>query len=177
MPDWPIIRNIDPIVFSPITPESLGASLNAMGLSMGPVGWPTANKAFYIPISVGGIVTIRKMFIVNGATLSGNVDVGIYDRGGVRLVSIGSTAQAGISVVQEFDITDTILKPGLYYLACAIDNATATIEHVGPALNVAMGLGIAEQTSAFPLPATATFGALTGTTRVPFIGATQRTVV
>ena len=178
MPDWPIIKNIDPVVLSPLAPQSLGVVINAMGYFFSGGGaWPTANKAYFIPYSVGGIVTVRKMFVLNGPTLSGNIDVGIYDRNGVRLVSIGSTAQAGVSIIQEFDITDTLLVPGLYYLACAMDNTTGQVEIVGPGLAQGMSMGIAEEASAFPLPATATFAPISGTTRIPFVAATLRTVV
>lgn len=177
MPDWPIVRHTDPIVFSPYIPQSVGKILAGMSIGGTTQAWPTANEAIFIPFSVQCIVTVRKMFIVNGATLSGNVDVGIYNRNGTRLVSIGSTAQAGVSVIQEFDITDTLLSPGLYYLACAIDNGTATLDMIGPSIVLAMGMGIAEMASAFPLPATATFAGLTGTTRIPYIAATQRTLV
>lgn len=177
MPDWPIIKHVDPFILSTLTPQSLGQALNAMGLALGNVAaWPVSNKAYFIPHSVSEIITIRKMFIING-TVSGNVDVGIYDRNGVRLVSIGSTAQAGASVIQEFDITDTILLPGLYYLAAAMDNTTGQVDSIGATLSIARSQGVAEMTTAFPLPATATFAAVSGTTRIPFIGATQRTFI
>lgn len=177
MPDFPIVKNVDPVVLSPLNPQSLGAMLNAMGYAFtGATAWATANKAIFIPYSVGGIVTVKKMFVVNG-TVSGNIDVGIYDRNGVRLVSIGSTAQAGASVIQEFDIADTTLGPGLYYLACAMDNNTGQVELVGPGSAQGKSMGIFEMTSAFALPATATFASLSGTVRVPFIGAHLRTVI
>lgn len=177
MPDFPIIKNIDPIVISPAIPQSLGAILNAMGLGAGAVAWATANKAFYMPFSVDAPVTIVKMLVINGATVSGNIDVGIYDRGGARLVSSGSTAQSGVSAVQEFNITDTVLNPGLYYLACAMDNTTGTLEMWTPSASLSRSFGLAEQASAFALPATATFAALSGTLRFPCVGATQRSVI
>ena len=89
--------------------------------------WPVTNKAFYVPVLVDRIVTVKKMAVIDGATLNGNVDVGIYDEAKNRLVSIGSgTAQAGTSAVQTFDITDTTLNPGLYYLAMSTNSNTAT---------------------------------------------------
>lgn len=177
MPDFPLIRNVDSVVISCASPQSIGNALNAMGLGTSGAAWATANKALFVPFSVYSPITIVKMFVVNGATASGNIDVGIYDRGGARLVSAGSTAQSGTSAIQEFNITDTALSPGLYYLACALDNATGTLEVWTPALAIGRSLGICEQTSAFALPATATFAAASSTFRVPFIGATQRTVV
>lgn len=177
MPDFPILRNVDPIVISTASPQSLGEAWNSMGLTTASLAWSTANKAIYVPVSIHAPVTIVKMFVLNGATASGNIDVGIYDRGGARLVSSGSTAQSGTSAIQEFNITDTLLQAGLYYLACAMDNNTGTLEMWTMSLAISKSLGIAEQTSAFALPATATFATVSATLRTPIIGATQRTVV
>lgn len=177
MPDFPIITNVDPVVISSATPQSLGEAMCSIGQATSGAAWPAANRAYYIPVSIFSVVTIVKMFVINGGTASGNIDVGIYDSGGARLVSSGTTAQTGTAVVQEFNITDTILRPGLYYLACAMDNNTGTLEIWNPAAGIIRAFGICEQSSAFVLPATATIGAITSTTRIPFIGATQRTVV
>jgi len=177
MSDFPTIENVDAIVISPATPQSIGEALNAMGLGSSAAGWPSNNKAVYTPFSVFSPVTIVKLFVVNGATVAGNIDVGIYDRGGVRLASAGTNIQSGTSVVQEFNITDLNLNPGLYYLAASLSNVTGTLEVWSPTVAIGRSLGIAEQTSAFPLPATGTLAVLTGTLRVPFVGATQRTTV
>lgn len=177
MSDFPVVKNIDPIVISSAVPQSLGVVLNAMGFGLSSVAWGTTNMAIYIPVSISFPVTIVKMFVINGGTASGNIDVGIYDRGGVRLVSSGSTAQAGTVAIQEFNITDTTLNPGTYYLSCALDNTTGTVEGWGLSGAIARAMGIAIQTSAFALPATATFAAISGTVRYPFIGLTQSAVV
>lgn len=176
MPDFPIIRHTDRLILSTASPHSIGAALQAMGFA-GVVGtWPTANLAFYIPISVHSTLTVVKMFIENGGTASGNVDLGIYDAGGTRLVSTGSTAQSGTSAIQEFDITDTTLTPGLYYLAMAIDNTTATLQRWSVTTALAKAIGVCTQASAFALPSSATF-ATPSSGNLPFIGATIRSVV
>lgn len=177
MADFPTLKHTDPIVISTCTPQSLGDAMNSMGFSLSSLSWSTANKAIYIPVSIFATVTIVKMLVINGAAVSGNIDVGIYDRGGVRLASSGSTAQSGTSAIQEFNITDITLNPGLYYFACAMDNTTGTLETFSPSLAISKIMGIAEQTSAFALPSTATFATVSATFRTPFIGATQRTVV
>lgn len=177
MPDFPVIKHTDPIIISSATPQSIGEVMNSMGLAIGALAWSTANKAIYIPVSISAPVTIVKMFVINGGTASGNIDVGIYDRGGARLVSSGSTAQSGTSVIQEFNITDITLNPGLYYLACAMDNNTGTLEMWTNSLAISKSLGIAEQASAFALPSTATMATVSASLRTPFIGATQRTVI
>jgi hypothetical protein len=175
MPDFPIIQNVNPLILSPAIPQSVGNALAGIGLATGNQVL-AANKALYVPVSVQSPITIVKMFVINGTAVSGNIDVGIYDQGGVRLVSIGSTAQSGTSAVQEFDITDTTLNPGLYYLAVALDNGTGAVHSWAPSIPVCRAIGIFEQATAFPLPATATFATST-VNKVPFIGATQRSVV
>ena len=124
--------------------------------------WPVANKAFYVPVLVDRIVTVKKMAVINGATLNGNVDVGIYDEAKTKIVSIGTgVAQAGTSAVQTFDITDTTLLPGLYYLAMATNSSTATYFRAnGAGAEQLRACGMQEQTTAYALPATATFGAM-----------------
>jgi hypothetical protein len=176
MPDFPVLRNIDPIVLSPAAPQSLGYALNAMGLGAASVTWPTANKALTVPFSVFSPITIVKMFVINGAAVSGNIDVGIYSKASQKLVSSGSTAQAGTSAIQEFNITDTLLMPGMYFFAVALDNTTGTLEMWNPNAAIGKSLGVFEQSSAFPLPSTLTLVTNTAA-RIPCVFATQRTVV
>lgn len=142
------------------SPEAIGltAGLTPVGFISGT--YPTANLALYIPFRLQEPISITKLFSVNGAVVSGNIDVGIYSVDGTRLVSSGSTAQAGTDVCQAFDIADTLLVPGDFYLAVAMNNATGTLFRGAPAAPGAQLLrlaGVFRQTSAFPLPATASF--------------------
>ena len=138
--------------------------------------WPTANKAIYVPFVVHNQMTAVKLFVQNAATVSGNIDLGLYDAFGNRLVSSGSTAQAGTSALQSFDVTDTLLLPGVYYMACALNNGTGTVLGGAFTVNGIGAMGVLEQTSAFALPATATMVAPTGTF-IPSIGLTARTLI
>jgi hypothetical protein len=176
MPILNTLRNIDRFVISPASPGMGGAEMNGMGFTPGSNTWPTANKAIYIPFPVRFPITVVKLFVENGTTVSGNIDVGIYDRGGARLVSSGSTAQSGTSAIQSFDITDTTLNPGLYYLAVAMDNTTAHLLRWGTSSAIPRAMGVMEQTSAFALPSTATFAALSSS-YIPFVAATLRTTI
>jgi hypothetical protein len=136
-----------------------------------------ANRASYYPIYLPFGCTATRLWWINGATASGNVDIGIYDREGNRLVATGSTAQGSTNSIQLVDITDQPLSPGWYYLAIAFGSATATAygtANIGA--NAAHALGIAQEASAFPLPSTATFGAPT-TTRIFQIGMTTGRIV
>lgn len=142
--------------------------------------WSTASLAVFVPMVVGARTTIYQLAWINGATVAGNADVGIYDRNSNRLVSSGSTAQSGVSVAQVVDITDTVLEPGLYYLAMAMDDATATVCRPSAASQAPLlrASGCGHQTSAFPLPATATIvGWVAGTTAPLIMGSTESAVI
>ena len=115
--------------------------------------WPEANLAIYIPFTVTEQITIKRILVWIG-TSSGNIDVGIYDTDGTRRVSSGSTAMGATNTTQIFDIADTALSPGTYYMAMVVDNITAQFNRIYPQYN--MMYGIREETSAFPLPSTAT---------------------
>lgn len=75
---------------------------------------PAANRAIYIPFTLGTTAVAQQMFWENGA-VAGTTDVGIYDVNYVRLVSLGATTNAG--TIQVGNITDTALTPGVYYMA------------------------------------------------------------
>ena len=175
MADFPIVQNVDPVVGSPAFPSMGGGFFNAAGGNLASATFSAANKAIFMPFPVFSPITIVKLFVINGTTVSGNIDVGIYTANVLKIVSSGSTAQSGTSAVQEFNITDTLLNPGFYYLAVAMDNGTAHLESW--ALSVMMRtLGIAEASTAFPLPTNASISSITAS-RYPFIGATQRATI
>lgn len=177
MPDFPLaLKRINSPVISPFSPESIGALLGGFTRLDATVAWPTANVAHFIPFSVYNRLTIKMMAILNGATLNGNVDVGIYDAGGALLSSIGSTAQAGISVQQVFDITDVTLGPGLYYKAIAFDNNVGTLLTAALPVGDLRWSGMVQMASAFPLPNPATFATFAGAF-VPILAASQRVTI
>lgn len=149
-------------IITPLSMESLGwlaRSVGATSSTPASATWPTANKAFYIPFYVAGrSFTVRRIAFVNGATASGNVDVGVYDAAGNRLVSMGSTAQSGTSQAQWLNVADTTLAPDrLYYMAAAMNNTTGTSTRWAPTLEDVRTAGVFVETSAFALPSTATF--------------------
>lgn len=142
-------------------PSSLGAFGRLGTFASGT--FPAANAAIYMPFRTSATVVIATIEVLNGAAVSGNVDVGIYDEAQRRLVSSGSTAQAGTNVIQVFNITDTPLAPGLFYMALACDNTTATFIRTAAPVYETRPLGMAQQASAFALPATATMALMTVT--------------
>ena len=98
---------------------------------------PAADMAVYSPVLVKRRCIVRRLFLsVLGA--AGNVDIGVYDALGTRLVSSGLTAAASDLTV---DVTDTVIGPGLYYLAFLGDTVTT--------------LTVISQLSSAPFPAAA----------------------
>lgn len=167
MSDWPS-DVVDEPTFGILSPCSIGSPLSDL-IGLVPMtttgsAWPVANLALYLPILVRTPVTAFQLGWLNAATVSGNVDAGIYDRNGNRLVSAGSTAMSGSSAIQLVDTADTTLPPDLYYLAMACDNTTATFARASLSGAAAWRTsGVAQQASAFPLPSTAAFAAMAQT--------------
>lgn len=116
------------------------------------------NTANFISVYVSDPIIVYGIEFVQGAGSGGNVDVGIYSSNsanngpGLRLASSGSTANPGQSATHTINFTAQVdLLPGVYWLAMAWDNTTPTVTRYGTDSYI----GIANQTSAFPLPATA----------------------
>lgn len=137
--------------------------------------WPAANRAIYVPFLVYEPYIATQMAFVVGVA-SGNMDVGIYDQGFNRLVSKGSTAvpAAGVGL---FDITDTLLLPGLYFAGVCVDNVTATFQRSNNYnAEYQRIVGVMQQAvGAVTLPATAT-PAVTANAYIPLITITNATV-
>lgn len=139
--------------------------------------WPVSNRAIYVPFRCPALVVAR-LWWLNGPTVSGSADLGIFDPSGVKLCSTGSVAQASGNTIQSTDITDYQLDAGLYYFGLALNNTTGTIFRysLGSAFMLPF-VGIAEQAGAnVPLPAVATFATATGTA-IPLCGLALGTVL
>jgi len=180
MGDWPVSR-MDVITIHPWSVESIGGKFFNQGgtsfIAAASLAYPAANDALFVPFYLPKPIVIVTLFAHNGATVSGNIDMGIYDVAGVRLVSIGSTAQAGANGVQFFNITDTHVGPGHFYLAVAMNNTTGTLFRgtAGSTIRI-QPMGMAKQATAFALPATATFATVTAD-YVPLMGLSTRAVI
>jgi len=169
--EWPNQALPSLPTITPLSPESL--SLNPV-INVGSFasGVLTANRAYLIPFHLDEPITVTKLFCANGATASGNVDVGIYSEDFTKIISSGSTAQAGTNTLQIFDVTDTTIGPGDFYLAIAIDNGTGTIFNQNIGTTVSNREGLLQMASAFPLPATIT-PATTSAGVTPIVGLRQ----
>lgn len=179
MPTFPVLGRFNHPMLGSHSLDSVGGLARFFNQTVqASVAWPTANLALYVPVPVYRTVTIAKMAVNNGSAVSGNIDVAIYNKSGNRLVSAGSTAQSGTSAIQIFDITDTVLQPGLYYLGVALDNTTGTLSgwsFSGGSLEL-RAFGIYQQSSAFALPDPFT-GAAMAQTFVPLVSMTPKTTL
>lgn len=163
-------------------PNGIGSEVisNAPG-APGSSTWPANNRAFYLPIYLPYPGVVTKLWVANGAAVSGNIDVGLYSEvAGVpaaRLASAGGVAQSGTSVIQEFDITDYVTTPQTrYFVGVSMDNTTGAFTRVITTATVKRIAGVMQEESAYPLPASATpVVAATGT--VPFCGVAFRALV
>jgi hypothetical protein len=160
--DWPsAITQPGPILN--ISSWSYLGFTACVGLNIVPVStvYPLAHRILYYPFRIPIPVLIEKLAWLNGATVSGNVDLGIFDDQGNKITSTGSTAQAGASAIQEVDIANITLDRGLYYLGFQMDNVTGTLFRQTRTQVIGQLLGLAkEDAGAFGLPALATFAAL-----------------
>ncbi len=139
--------------------------------------WTTANTAVFCPFTVPWAFLAKKMG-VQVTTQSGNMDIGIYDEKGTRLVSMGSQA-VGAAGVQTFDITDTWLLPGTYFMAMNVDTTAAFFQGV-PAASVLTGTGrtlflLQQAVGAVALPNPATYASFVART-VPLMLVTGATL-
>lgn len=147
-------------LISALTPEGPLSGVGSAGsYSSTPFG--SANQAQLVPIVLRYPIEVVRLFCVNAATVSGNIDIGIYDAVGRRIVSTGSIAQSGVNSVQSAGVGPIILGPGLFYTALTADNTTGEFEamQIKAAVWSTAGIGLLLAASAFPLPATVTFAA------------------
>jgi hypothetical protein len=163
MGTWPQIGPVVPAVLAPWFSAPFDRVASSVSPNVSTV-WGTANQAYFYPVWVPDPCVVTKLWWQNGATASGNVDVGIYTDQGNRLISTGATTQTGTSLIQSLDITDTPIPAGLCYFAIALSSATGTIWMVAASLSGSLVLVSGyQQAAACPLPNPATFATTVGT--------------
>lgn len=132
MSDWLSPYAYSPhVIVCPFSPEFWGLQAHTLTATNGSVGTLVANRAYVQPFLLQRPVVVTKLGWINGATVAGNVDVAIYDNNLDLILSCGSTAQSGTNAKQTVDVTDTTLRPGIYYMAMAVSDGTATVSRMG----------------------------------------------
>lgn len=161
---------------STVSLEGLGQHLVSQGydpfVAPQSVAWVTANKAIYVPIIVERPLLVTNLWCTNGATANSNIDIGIYDKSGTLIIASGAIAQSGTLNVQLFNITDTVIGIGDFYLGMSFSATTGTVA-ASPTVSAVFFTmcGVVEQASAHALPANATFATNTFTW-LPIFGLT-----
>lgn len=114
----PYIRFLKPVMWS-VASSSLTAT--------------TAGRCFCVLFEVPHTLKVDAITFINGATVAGNVRVGIYGPcasetmlDAVLAVESASTAQSGTNAPQTITFTETTLKKGRYYACLQFDDTTAT---------------------------------------------------
>lgn len=169
------------VVITPIHMEAMGPTNGFAGqavTSYVSTQWPTANLALYYPFTLTKPILVRQMYNVTGTTSAGDVCVGIYDWAWTKIVTASST-QGTASVVQAFNVTDTVIGPGQFYLALMMSSTTGTFTKGTFGLfSETNALGMAQQVTAGTLPPVATPATVsTGNNTVALFGLTTRTVL
>lgn len=135
--------------------------------------FPSANRALYIPIHMPVAFKIARFWVSNGSNATGNVDVGLSDESGDKLISTGSTARSGASTIQYIGVTDASFGPGTYYLDIALDTTAGSLQRLAASsISQPRVGGMFQEDSAFPLPSTATFAAIAAN-YAPYFGFSQ----
>jgi len=128
------------------------------GASSAVPAWGTQYRAIYVPVGVPRRCIVLELGFVNASTGAGNVDVGIYNSAGVRLVSTGTQAKGTTTSIWTYNVTDTTIGPGLYYIALNLDTATDTVYGTTATAPTPMARGLLTETlGSITLPATATW--------------------
>lgn len=124
----------------------------------------TANLGIFVPHEFDQPIVIIQIHI-EVTTQVGNVDCGVYDEAGNRIVANGAVA-VGAAGVQTFNIADTTIAPGRYLIGISFSGAAAIKECTPLWAATAVGgtlVGVKQNAAAHPLPATV---ALSATTRL-----------
>lgn len=83
------------------------------------VAWLGNNVAVYVPLTIPQRFTVAR-FMISNADADGNIDIGLYNAAGTRLISTGTQTRTGSSVVQYYGVTDQSFPPGNYYIALVV---------------------------------------------------------
>jgi hypothetical protein len=165
-------------LITPLSDCSIGAAMSGF-IASNPVSgsYPSSNLAMAVPFEIAAPFLVRKVFWINGTTATTNsADCGVYTEAGARVVSGGGTAISGATQLQEVDVTDTLLKPGRYWLAYVQNGTTATPFTVATAATNLRSCGCAQMATAYVLPSTFTPAAAVTFSSIPLMGIASRTL-
>lgn len=144
--------------------------------------WPGAKVVVYIPFVTNRPFTVRSIAWMNGTTPSGNIEVGVYNSAGTRLVTSTSTA-AGTTVTLQSVQPSAVTLPGnaQYYfgVTCSATSYTLGMISAAPAAGTCGSLGfMTETTSVFGLTDPwGTVAVLTASETLPHVAISRSTTI
>ena len=168
----------DPII-SPLSRCALGVEYSSsIAAALASSTYPATNRALGFMFCLGDYFLVRKVWWLNGTTATtDSADVAVYtEDGATRLVAAGSTAIATANVIQEVDVTDTLLAPGRYWCVYNQNGVTATPFMFASTVVTARAMGWAQFAGAVALGTTFTPAAIAAA-NVPYFGIANRTQV
>ena len=167
--------------YGPMALSPMCCSHSLSGSTFSSITPGVAGRLMVVPFSLWSPVLLNRWFWCNGATASGNVDVGVYTQDGVLLANAGSTAQAGTTAVQQVAASSPmLLVPDSYYLGISISSATATFQGGTSGFATIQEMGLAAQTASAgpPCPATFSLISLAGSSSpIPVFGFSERSLI
>ncbi len=169
----------DDVLIHPLSHCASGEDLTTLGTTaLASSTYPATNRALGFMFCLADYFLVQKVWWLNGTTATtDNADVGVYTEAGTTLlVSGGSTAIATANVVQEINVTDTLLAPGRYWCVYNQNGVTATPWCSAHAVQLARCMGHAQFAGAVPLGSTFTPAALASGV-FPVFGIAARTQV
>lgn len=157
-----------------------GATLAQLGATVipSPLTWTVADTAYYIPVWLPWPYPVARVWWYNGSsTTTTNLDFGIYTADGSQIYHTGVTAEGSANTSQYVTPSPGfILPPGGYYFALACSSTTSGRGGSGAtsAVTSLREVGVLQQATAMPLPATMAGGAVANAL-IPFCGITRTT--
>lgn len=154
-----------PVFSASIFPNSIYSigeritTLGGDGLSFAPTStaWPSGSLAIHVPFYIPAEMSINSFIWLNGATISSNIDMGIYTSEFSKVFSLGPQAQSGAASSTQLTVVSPplILPAGMYYLSLAAQATTTTIRGASDTFStgtLARVLGMYQSFATFPLP-------------------------
>jgi len=136
---------------------------------------PAINTGYFYPITIRTPMMISNITILNGAVVANsNMDLGLYDEFGNRILSTGAVSQllASASTYQKFSLSSSVsVMPGFYFAASVFtstNNRFATNGSMSQARGRAAGM-LEAISIGTTLPATVTYSAKSATTGVAWM--------
>lgn len=167
-----------PIHISSIGPQALGSVFT---FSLAPVSAAVAvaSVGYFVPFRLSQTFVCINLWVQNGTGVAGTFDVGVYSKSAEKLVSLGSTTQAGASVTQKVTLgTPLVLPVGVYYMAFSASTVTtATYWRTAPTtVGFCQAAGMAQVAAQTPLAQSPTL-AVMASAYVPIFGLGGRATI